>query len=87
MTDALSDNMKRAREARKKAAEEGRLTKRNPLQMAADAPTNVKLAVKAKCFDCVGGEAADKGYRITIKECPAKRCPLYAVRPYQSGEE
>jgi len=35
-------------------------------------------AIKAKCLDCCNFD------RISVRECRAERCPLWAVRPYQS---
>jgi hypothetical protein len=41
------------------------------------------LAIKAKCWDCQGGDA-DTGVSRRIRECPMEgRCPLWSFRPYQ----
>lgn len=37
------------------------------------------LALKAKCLDCSGWQVAE------IRDCPSVTCPLWRVRPYQSG--
>ena len=54
----------------------------NPIERARRSPTSLRLAVTAKCFECLGGDDA-KNIRREIRECTAIRCPLYPVRPYQ----
>ena len=36
-------------------------------------------ALKAKCLDCCGWQAAE------IRDCQSVTCPLWRVRPYQEG--
>lgn len=55
----------------------------NPAEKAARNPNSRSLAIAAKCFDCMGGEHADGGYRRCIRECPSTKCALYQLRPYQ----
>lgn len=54
----------------------------DPIARAKTKPTSLRLAVTAKCWDCVGADA-DPNPRGRIRECPAVRCPLHPVRPYQ----
>jgi hypothetical protein len=45
-------------------------------------PNSLRLAITAKCFECLGGQDA-KNIRQEIRECTSTTCPLYPVRPYQ----
>lgn len=62
------------------------------LVSAAKQGGSLKTAIRARCVQCVGGRKAD------ITNCAARfhaplpgktyvGCPLYPVRPYQSGED
>lgn len=55
----------------------------NPRDRAAKNPRSLKMAIRAKCWDCVGGDNADPGWMRTIHECCVTRCPLHGHRPYQ----
>jgi hypothetical protein len=70
--------------ARRAAGE--KIVQLTPAEKAAANPTSRSLAINAKCFDCVGGEHADGGYRRCIRECPSTRCALYQLRPYQRDD-
>lgn len=59
----------------------------NPMEKAAKNPTSLRLAINAKCFDCVGGSNADGGFRGSIRTCPSTRCSLHSVRPYQQRDD
>lgn len=63
----------------------------NPLaKLAGDPNTKSRsLRIKAMCAHCVGCtvDRTEPGFRSMIRDCTAKRCPLYPVRPYQSREE
>jgi hypothetical protein len=54
--------------------------KRNPLEQAAANPRSRKVAIKAKCWDCQGGDG-DPGVFRRIRECPSSGCPLWPHRP------
>lgn len=71
--------MNAAREAKKV---EGRLEVLDPIEKAVRNPTSRKLAIAAKCWDCVGA-GADPNPRREIRECPITKCGLWPVRPYQ----
>lgn len=58
----------------------------DPIAKAACHPNSLRLAINAKCWDCVGA-GADPNPRGAIRHCPVLRCPLYAHRPYQPGHE
>jgi hypothetical protein len=54
----------------------------DPIERARRNPSSRALAIKAKCFDCVG-RGADPGWRWWVGNCTAD-CPLVPLRPYQS---
>jgi hypothetical protein len=56
-----------------------------PLERARRNPQSRALAIAAKCWDCMGGDA-DPGIRARIRQCPITRCPLHAFRPYQRSD-
>jgi hypothetical protein len=53
----------------------------DPIERARANPASRSLAIKAKCFDCVGC-GADPGWRWQVGNCTAV-CPLTPFRPYQ----
>ena len=57
----------------------------NPLQKARENPHSRAAALKAKCFECVGGTLDDSppNWRNEIRYCTSIMCPLVPVRPYQ----
>lgn len=61
---------------------EGSIERLTPPEKAARDPTSRRLAINAYCWTCQGG-GGDPGVLTRIRECPSKRCPLYAVRPYR----
>ena len=63
----------------KVASGEIEVVRLNPIEKAKNNPKSLRLAIDAQCFDCMGrtGSTSD------IRECTAKDCPLYKVRPYR----
>lgn len=63
----------------KVASGEIEVVRLNPIEKAKNNPKSLRLAIDAQCFDCMGrtGSTSD------IRECTAKDCPLYPVRPYK----
>lgn len=63
----------------KVASGEIEVVRLNPIEKAKNNPKSLRLAIDAQCFDCMGrtGSTSD------IRECTAKDCPLYPVRPYR----
>lgn len=56
---------------------------RNPEEKYRDAEKKTrKLAIYAKCYDCVGGDA-DPAYQWRIGNCIIPGCALYRFRPFQ----
>jgi hypothetical protein len=71
-----------ARLARQKKVEDGTpLTRMNPVEKALANPNSKALAIRAMCYQCVGGERAVD----TIRNCTTQACALYPHRPYQIG--
>lgn len=76
--------MARARAAELREAGE-KIERLDPIEKAARNPKSLRLAINAKCWDCVGGPA-DPAPRRRIGECAQTRCSLHPVRPYQRDE-
>lgn len=58
----------------------------DPIAKARANPRSLRLAVTAKCFECMGG-GEDTGTRKLIRACTSHTtCPLHPVRPYQAKE-
>jgi len=80
MKNALELARKRVQEM----AEEGIAVERiDPIEKARKNPKSLRLAITAKCWDCVGA-GSDPNPRRAIKYCPCgEKCPLWHCRPYQ----
>ena len=63
----------------KVASGEIEVVRLNPIEKAKNNPKSLRLAIDAQCFDCMGRT----GSTNDIRECTAKDCPLYPVRPYR----
>lgn len=83
MTTPIERAQARMRELREQGVQPERL---NPIERAARNPSSLRLAVTAKCWECLGGEDTPN-IRREIRDCTSTRCPLYPVRPYQSKDE
>lgn len=61
--------------------------KYNPIIASQDSPGSRALAIKAMCAHCMECTAThlEPSFRIEIRNCTAKQCPLYHVRPYCEG--
>ena len=65
----------------------GDLTPRlDPIAKAKANPKSLRLAITAKCFECMGG-GEDTGTRKLIRACTSGSCPLHPVRPYQAKDK
>lgn len=76
------DKARAAMRARRAAGEE--IVRLDPIEKAKRNPKSLRLAITAKCWDCVGG-MADPNPRARIRDCGVSRCSLYPVRPYQNN--
>ena len=54
----------------------------DPLQKALANPGSLKLAIRAACWDCVGGDATPN-WQDEVKHCPVLKCGLHHVRAYK----
>lgn len=61
-------------------------TLKTPIQRAAENPSSRKLAIAAKCWECMGG-AGTPGAKRLVGECVSVRCPLHPLRPWQRDED
>ena len=79
----MNEALKKAQEAMaaKRAAGE-KIVVLDPIQKAKANPTSLRMAINAKCWDCVGA-GCDPAPRRAIGQCPSTDCPLWNVRPYQ----
>jgi hypothetical protein len=71
-----------ARIARQKRVDDGTpITRMNPVEKALANPNSKAMAIRAMCYQCVGGERAVD----TIRNCSSHACALHPHRPYQVG--
>lgn len=54
----------------------------DPMQKAKANPASKTFAIRAMCWDCVGGDGTP-GWQNEIKLCPVAKCALHHVRPYK----
>lgn len=59
-----------------------KIIKKDPIQKAKENPESLRLAINAKCWECIGA-GHDPNPRAEIKNCLCVDCPLYPLRPYQ----
>ena len=52
-------------------------------QKAKEKPNSLKIAIAAKCWDCICGDHAHMA-KHTIGTCKITGCPLWPHRPYQN---
>jgi hypothetical protein len=74
--------LEKARQKTRELRASGVILRKNPLEKAAAKPTSLRLAISAKCYECVGQDS-DPGWHGRIRDCLCPTCPLYPVRPYQ----
>ena len=57
---------------------------RNPIDKSMRNPRSLRLAINAKCYECLGGSSRDQNTQRSvlrgIRECSAYWCPIYPVR-------
>ena len=66
----------------KVASGEIEVVRLNPIERSNANPTSLRLAINAMCFEYLGNGSAQE-----IRDCTAKDCPLYKVRPYKTKGE
>ena len=83
----MSEALKAARQKAEAMREAGiQIQRLDPIERARLNPQSKALAIKAKCWDCVGA-GADANPRQAIRECVVQSCPLHPVRPWQNKQE
>lgn len=83
----MSEALKAARQKTEAMREAGiQIQRLDPIERARLNPQSKALAIKAKCYDCVGA-GADANPRQAIRECVVILCPLHSVRPWQNKQE
>lgn len=80
--NVMGSPLEKARQARAKKQAQGKLQILDPIEKAKTKPTSLRLAINAKCWDCIGA-GSDPHPRREIGNCVMTDCPLYPVRPYQ----
>lgn len=80
----MNENAKNALIAYREKLASGEIakpTRKNPLEKALANPTSLKLAIRAACWDCVGGDVTEN-WQNEIRLCTINKCGLHHVRPY-----
>ncbi|QBJ80548.1 hypothetical protein DKK66_20095 (plasmid) [Aquitalea sp. USM4] len=76
-----------AREKARALRESGvQIVRLDPIEKARTNPQSKALAIRAKCWECVGA-GHDANPRQEIRDCSVTHCPLHPVRPWQSKPE
>lgn len=74
----VTEKLEKARQARAAKAQAGiKLTKRNVVEIWLEDKFSLRKSINAKCYDCSCEQIEE------IRNCTAKSCPLWNVRPYQ----
>lgn len=77
----MNENAQSALQEYRAKLKSGEIKKINltPEQKLEKNPTSLRLAVNAMCYQCMGKTKVVED----IRNCTAKECALYNVRPYQ----
>lgn len=87
--ETFAERMARVREEREETGEKV-IIENNLLKKSAADPSSRAKAMKAMCFQCMGGtidSLPDSGWKKMIGTCTAKDCALYQWRPYKNISE
>lgn len=84
MTVPNQDKTAKARAALKAKREAGSVEILDPIEKAMRNPKSLRLAIRAKCWECVGKDD-DPNPRKEVAGCTAPQCPLWPLRPWQDG--
>lgn len=77
------DPLEKARAAARAKREAGEdIIRLSPIEAAQADPTSRAKAIKAKCYECMGGQESDN-WKKDVKQCSSYGCPLRALRPFQ----
>ncbi|GEK46011.1 hypothetical protein HPA02_02940 [Bisbaumannia pacifica] len=80
-----TEALKKARQAMADKRAAGEIARLDPIEKASQNPRSLRLAITAKCWECMGG-GEESGTRRMIRECTSAGCPLHAQRPYQRNK-
>lgn len=73
------------------ATDDSELKGKNPILRALKNPDSVADAIRAYCYDCMGGHPSNVGTKTEfvnrIRDCDLLHCALWLHRPYQDGAE
>lgn len=60
----------------------------NPIIKLKKNPTSLRKSINAFCAQCMGctEAAVEPGFRNEIRDCTAKHCALWNVRPHQEKD-
>jgi hypothetical protein len=64
----------------------GELVRLSPLERSQADPLSLRKAITAFCHCCMGGDG-EPGARGHVRNCTSRKCPLYAVRPWQREDD
>lgn len=84
MTMTLDEKLEKMRlvNAERRAAGIKPIHYANPVERAKAHPANLRMAIAAFCWQCMGGEGG-VNHREEIQNCTAPHCALHSHRPYQ----
>ena len=63
---------------------ESKLTRMNPIQRSQANPRSLRLAINAKCYECLG---CLPSWRREVENCTSPKCPLFAQRPRREANK
>ena len=76
----MSDARQKGYEEYQRKLREGEISltvPENPIERAKSHPASLRMAINAKCYDCVCFQKRE----VTL--CEMEDCPLWGVRPWQ----
>jgi len=84
----MKNGLEIARKKREEMKAAGlKIERLDPIEKSIRNPKSLRMAINAKCWDCVGA-GYDPNPRKLIRKCACgKQCPLWPVRPYQKKDE
>lgn len=85
MTKNQIDKMKLGLQEYRERVKSGEIqsVKLNPTERAKQNPRSKALAIRANCFECVGGDATPNWQKEVLNCSLADKCSLFLHRPYQ----
>lgn len=78
----MSKGLEAARLRQQELRDSGGIVRRDPILKANANKKSLRLAINAKCCECMGGPS-EPNWRAFIGECTSPGYPLHPVRPHQ----